>query len=598
MQCSLFVVSPENFHPRQHSFLVQDGGHRHQRGRQQIIIVDNTSDARNFPHMNSIIEINKGASASSNQYLNPLIARGAFGQVDIALLVNWGSSSSIPLSSKSRAAQSVSLAAIKTIPNATTIAPSSATTHLNAASLTREAFAELNALRLLNGHENVTPLLGYYGALDAWGSKSGGGGGYGGWDWEDDSRQQSALSLPSSLCLVFPYHPIDLAEALNYRRLKTFASDGPYHYSFYLPQLVVQSIVHDTLSALNHLHHHCILHRDVKPSNLYITRDGRIELGDFGLAKAVPTVQKDTSPNDENGCKSNGTNYQCNPNVTQGLCTLQYRPPELLLGGTGITHESVNNGVNGSLDIWSAGCILAELLTLSGPLFPGQSVLDQLGRIFHTLGTPTEDNWPGVNLLPDWNKVCFEPTLGTGLQENFVGEDQWNNFGEMVGKMLSLDPSRRPSAQQCLNHSWLQSFDDETMKENALQSVVNELIPSDLQTTTHIYFSHQTEKTGGKTDDNGNGNNSHDRSTHGIKERDPFAYAKQYAAQLASSRRCFHHSLCSPTPKASPAKDTASDNLNEENTSSSDRWKCLTRSTDVIVQMKQLNDEPSVKMTT
>ncbi|KAL3807513.1 hypothetical protein ACHAXA_008271 [Cyclostephanos tholiformis] len=130
-----------------------------------------------------------------------------------------------------------------------------------ATQLTREAFAELNALRLLDGHENVTPLLGYYGARDAKSSRSGGAG-FEGRDWADDSS--AGRGSPSSLCLVFPYHPVDLADALNHRRLKSFASNPPHNY-FCLPPVAVQSIAHDIMSALKHLHDHHILHRDVKP---------------------------------------------------------------------------------------------------------------------------------------------------------------------------------------------------------------------------------------------------------------------------------------------------------------------------------------------
>ena len=98
--------------------------------------MSSSSSSDSTPTRYSIIDVN-----------DSLIARGAFGHVDIALL-----SISSSDTTHTNNVQSLSLAAIKTIPNATTIQ----------SSLTREAFAELNALRLLNGHENVTSLLGYY----------------------------------------------------------------------------------------------------------------------------------------------------------------------------------------------------------------------------------------------------------------------------------------------------------------------------------------------------------------------------------------------------------------------------------------------------
>jgi len=74
------------------------------------------------------------------------------------------------------------------------------------------------------------------------------------------------------------------------------------------------------------------------------------------------------------------------------VVTLWYRAPEILLGGK---HYSVG------VDMWSIGCIFAELVTKQ-PLFPGDSEIDQLYRIFRVCGTPTEAIWPGVSKLPDW----------------------------------------------------------------------------------------------------------------------------------------------------------------------------------------------------
>lgn len=530
--------------------------------------------------------------------INPLIARGAFGRVDIALLVHWASIDRPPPSNSNPPAttastrpgevRSASLAAIKTIPNAT-IPSSSSARRGDAASLTREAFAELNALRLLNGHENVTPLLGFYGARDAVAGGGSGCGGFGGWDWAtDDSRagrDENATSSPASLCLAFPYHPVDLADALNHRRLKSFANGIP-HRSFRLPLDVVRSIALDVLSALKHLHAHFILHRDVKPGNLYITNDGRIQLGDFGLAKAVPVPVSDETkkrtPTNE-GDSKNDVTRESNPSVTQGLCTLQYRPPELLLGGTGVIDEwhDKTDGANGALDIWSAGCIFAEILTLSGPLFPGRSVLDQLGRIFRVLGTPTEGGWPGVIALPDWDKVRFEPLPGTGLRDKLAGEGDhlWNcSLGGLIGEMLSLDPCGRPSARKCLNHSWLHPFSkgsehDETRKRRARQKVANELIPSFLQVASPIFFSPRTRATIVNDVDGiiGNGN---DPSGIPCEDRcrDRFEYAKYYASKLASSRRSFPRSL----PEASPADiDPDADKVEK-------RWKCSAKANGLL----------------
>ena len=100
-----------------------------------------------------------------------------------------------------------------------------------------------------------------------------------------------------------------------------------------------------------------VLHRDLKPQNVLIDLKGHVKLADFGLARAFQTKKP----------------------YTQEVVTLWYRAPELLLG---------QNDYTASVDLWSTGCILAEL-TCRRPLFPGDSEIDQLFRIFRLLGTPT-----------------------------------------------------------------------------------------------------------------------------------------------------------------------------------------------------------------
>lgn len=74
------------------------------------------------------------------------------------------------------------------------------------------------------------------------------------------------------------------------------------------------------------------------------------------------------------------------------VVTLWYRAPEIILG--------VKNYAC-PVDMWSVGCIFAEMVT-GRPLFPGDSEIDQLFRIFRYMGTPNESIWPGVSELPDF----------------------------------------------------------------------------------------------------------------------------------------------------------------------------------------------------
>ena len=128
-----------------------------------------------------------------------------------------------------------------------------------------------------------------------------------------------------------------------------------------LPPAKVKHIMWQILCGIDFLHSHRIVHRDIKPQNILITSNGNVKLTDFGLARI----------------------YDFNSLLTTTVVTLWYRAPEVLLGVTYAT----------PVDIWSAGCILAELIS-GQPLFPGRNETDQLGTIFSLLGTPTEVDWP------------------------------------------------------------------------------------------------------------------------------------------------------------------------------------------------------------
>ena len=118
-----------------------------------------------------------------------------------------------------------------------------------------------------------------------------------------------------------------------------------------------------------------------------------------------------------------------------------YRPIEALLGCAYYTY---------SLDIWSAGCIFAEMLRIGIPIFPGDSEIDQIYMIFRTFGTPDEDEWPGVTSLPDykkhfpkWPKIISEKLLKTNKETN-----------GLLLKMLVCNPAHRITASESLDHEY------------------------------------------------------------------------------------------------------------------------------------------------
>lgn len=213
----------------------------------------------------------------------------------------------------------------------------------------------------------------------------------------------------NKLYLVFEYLEQDLKRYMDY-------SDKGIS-----PQLI-QSYIKQLLCGIDICHTHRILHRDLKPQNLLIDRYGNLKIADFGLARAF-------------GCPVR--------TFTHEVVTLWYRAPEILLGSYQYTT---------SIDIWSVGCIMIEMITKQ-PLFPGDSEIDQLFKIFRVLGTPNDTLWPGVSILPDW-KTTF-PQWNTQLLDVCIPQLKLQPLAlDLLSKILIYEPSKRLTARDALKHPY------------------------------------------------------------------------------------------------------------------------------------------------
>jgi len=209
-------------------------------------------------------------------------------------------------------------------------------------------------------------------------------------------RLCDVIHTERKLTLVFEFLDQDLKKSLD------MCEGG-------LEPQVTKSFLLQLLRGVTYCHQHRVLHRDLKPQNLLISREGYLKLADFGLARAFGIPVR---------------------SYTHEVVTLWYRAPDVLMG---------SRKYSTPVDIWSVGCIFAEMVN-GRPLFPGNTDQDQLQKIFKVLGTPNEMMWPTVAELPDWktdfNQYEAQPwTSMVGALEEY-GVD-------LLSKMLMYDPQQR-----------------------------------------------------------------------------------------------------------------------------------------------------------
>ncbi|XP_062217017.1 cell division control protein 2 homolog isoform X2 [Phragmites australis] len=134
-----------------------------------------------------------------------------------------------------------------------------------------------------------------------------------------------------------------------------------------------------------------------------------------------------------------------NPTLIK-VVTLWYRAPEILLG---------SRQYSTPVDVWSVGCIFAEMVNQK-PLFPGDSEIDELFKIFRVLGTPNEQTWPGVSSLPDF-KSAFPKWQAQDLAAVVPNLEPAGL--DLLSKMLRYEPNKRITARQALEHEYLKDLE-------------------------------------------------------------------------------------------------------------------------------------------
>lgn len=229
-----------------------------------------------------------------------------------------------------------------------------------------------------------------------------------------------------AVCLVYECASTDLEKILGNKSIPISLAD-------------IKSHLLALLSAISACHDRWILHRDLKPDNMLYLKDGTMKLADFGLARMYGTPKTRLSPQ---------------------AITLWYKPPELLLGA----YE-----YSSAADMWSVGCIFAELL-LRRPFLQGKnSDISQLDTIFTVFGTPNETNWPDHQALPLCSRgLMWDETTAIPFDEIFTAAPK--DAISLLRSILVLDPNMRFSASQCLSHPYFTNDPPPTPKQNLVLS--------------------------------------------------------------------------------------------------------------------------------
>ena len=193
------------------------------------------------------------------------------------------------------------------------------------------------------------------------------------------------------------------------------------------------------LSGLNYMHNKGIIHRDIKPKNILVYGkwpDTTFKFCDFGLVRGPGIVPKTVI-------------------FTADVCTLWYRPPELLLG---------KKDYSSSIDIWSLVCTIYEAIS-GKALFRGDCEIDQIYKILNFLGSPTEGTWSGVTKLPKYRSDFSKfPKQSIPFEGYFTDDTKW-----IIEKGLIMNPETRPSCIDLIEKTVKDTIKD-TIKDTVEES--------------------------------------------------------------------------------------------------------------------------------
>mmetsp|Transcript_27119 Transcript_27119/g.38148 ORF Transcript_27119/g.38148 Transcript_27119/m.38148 type:complete len:388 (+) Transcript_27119:1037-2200(+) len=222
--------------------------------------------------------------------------------------------------------------------------------------------------------------------------------------------------IPKNVFMVFEYLEFDLTGILETPEIR-------------LTQDHIKSWSQQLLQGVHYMHTNKVIHRDLKASNILVNSKGELKIADWGLARSWNSEMK---------------------RLTNRVITLWYRPPELLLGCMDYTTK---------IDMWSVGCIVAEMFRRSGFLKGGNEAT-QLDLIFRTCGHPTREEWPDIhqkcrlwkNFEPSSSEARFPRKIREELTKHLPYPGWMTEHSkDLIDNLMTLNPEKRWSALDALD---------------------------------------------------------------------------------------------------------------------------------------------------
>lgn len=239
--------------------------------------------------------------------------------------------------------------------------------------------------------------------------------------FQREARSVAALNHPN----IVTIHSVEEAEGLHFLVLELVEGETLADLLRADPMSLerILEIALPLVEALEAIHARGVIHRDLKPRNVMVSRDGRVKLLDFGIARLTQTAQAEDETTTETTLTKAG----------RIVGTTPYMSPEQLQGRPA-DHRS---------DLFSFGILLYEMATGQRP-FRGKSQLSTAAAILYDTPTPPSTLRPGLpSRFDEIVSLCL-------AKEPFLRSQ---SATDLRRDLLDLDINEEPTISNTLSSS-------------------------------------------------------------------------------------------------------------------------------------------------